>query len=117
MRIGRSGKRRGFAIAAIAVTLAWVTPLATSAGAEPSSRIERAAKKSAVKDHAARPTALQPKPATKHKSVPLSIPPLVFLAVAPFVLMSIYLLGADYLRRRVPRKRHASFVITRVRRR
>jgi ABC-type Fe3+ transport system permease subunit len=114
MRVTGSWNHRGFAIAAIALTLTVVTPLATSAAAVSSSRIERAAKKSAVKGRPARPTALQA-PVTPRKSVPLSLPLIVILAVAPFVLMAIYLLGADYLRRRVPRKRHRSLVITRVR--
>jgi len=50
----------------------------------------------------------------KKKSSSLSLPLLAFLAILPFVLMGIYLLAADYWRRRVPRKRSASLVITRV---
>jgi hypothetical protein len=51
----------------------------------------------------------------KKKSSSLSLPLLALLAVAPFVLIGLYLLGADYLRRREPRKRGgASLVITRA---
>ena len=51
----------------------------------------------------------------KKKSSSLSLPLLAFLFLAPFVLMGLYLLGADYLRRREPRRRGgASLVITRV---
>jgi len=55
------------------------------------------------------------------KESALSVPFLAFLALLPFVLIGLYLLGADYLRRREqreprgPRKRGgASLVITRV---
>jgi hypothetical protein len=62
--------------------------------------------------HAKKPV----KKTATHKPAPLSVPQLAGFALAPFVLMGIYLLGADHLRRRVPRKRRrrASFVITRV---
>jgi len=53
----------------------------------------------------------------KKKSSSLSLPFLAFLAILPFVLMGLYLLGADYLRRREPRKRGgggSGLVITRV---
>jgi hypothetical protein len=51
----------------------------------------------------------------KKKSSSLSLPLLALLAVAPFVLIGLYLLGADYLRRREPRKRGGpSLVITRA---
>lgn len=56
--------------------------------------------------------------AAQKKSSSLSLPLLAFLAVLPFVLMGLYLLGSDYLRRRderPPRKRGGkSLVITRV---
>jgi hypothetical protein len=55
------------------------------------------------------------------KEAPLSLPLLAFLALLPFVLIGVYLLGADYWRRRgqrEPRGRRkrggASLVITRV---
>ncbi len=75
-----------------------------------------AARRLATRRAAARRLAAQR--AAKKKSSSLSLPLLVFLALAPFVLMGLYLLGSDYLRRRgerPPRKRRGnSLVITRV---
>ena len=76
----------------------------------------QAAKRAALKRRAAA-AALAAKRAPKKnktKSKSLSLPTLVGLAVLPFLLIGIYLLAADFLRRRVPRKRSASLVITRV---
>jgi ABC-type Na+ efflux pump permease subunit len=64
---------------------------------------------------AARRAAKKTKKTKKKKSSSLSLPMLAFLAILPFVLIGIYLLASDYWRRRVPRKRNASLVITRVR--
>jgi hypothetical protein len=50
----------------------------------------------------------------KHGPSSLSLPLLGLYAIAPFILIGIFLLGSDYRRRRPPRKRHASLVITRV---
>ena len=74
-----------------------------------------AQRRAALRAKALRAKALRTK-AGKHKPVPLSLPQLALIAIAPFVLMGIYLLGADHMRRRVPRKRRrrASLVITRV---
>ena len=77
-----------------------------------------AARKAALRRRAA--NALIARRAPKHKKKSsLSLPTLAFLAVLPFLLMGLYLLGADYLRRRDPRKRGrgrggAGLVITRV---
>ena len=79
----------------------------------------QALRKAATKRQAA--AALAAKRTPKKKPSSLSLPFLVFLALLPFVLIGLYLLGADYLRRREqresrgPRKRGgASLVITRV---
>jgi hypothetical protein len=79
-----------------------------------------AAKKAAQKRRAAQAALARRRAATNKKKSSLSIPMLALLAVAPFVLIGLYLLGADYLRRRVPRRRSggtggASLAITRVR--
>lgn len=75
-----------------------------------------AQRRALLRAKAPRAKGLRGKAAAKHKQVPLSLPELALFAIAPFVLMSIYLLGADHMRRRVPRKRRrrASLVITRV---
>ena len=54
------------------------------------------------------------KTANKKKASSLSLPTLALFAIAPFVLMGAFLLGSDYMRRRPPKKRRASLVITRV---
>ena len=75
----------------------------------------QAAKRAALKRRAAAAALAAKRPAKKNKKKKsLSLPTLAFLAVLPFLLIGIYLLAADYLRRRVPRKRSASLVITRV---
>jgi hypothetical protein len=92
------------------------------AGATPAQRRQRAlaAKRLAAKKAAQRRAArIARQRAAKNKDSSPSIPLLVLLAVAPFVLIGLYLLGADYLRRRVPRNRSggtggASLEITRV---
>jgi hypothetical protein len=72
-------------------------------------------KAAAKRRNAAAVAALRAAKNKKKKASSLSLPLLAFLAIAPFVLMGLYLLGADYLRRREPRKRGgASLVITRV---
>jgi len=73
-----------------------------------------AAKRAARKRRAAAAAFAAKRPAKQTKKKSLSIPTLALLAVLPFLLIGIYLLAADYLRRRVPRKRSASLVITRV---
>jgi hypothetical protein len=77
---------------------------------------QRRAQQLAARRRAARARALHGKKTATHKPAPLSVPELAGFAIAPFVLMGIYLLGADHMRRRVPRKRRrrASLVITRV---
>jgi hypothetical protein len=167
-------KRRAFAVAAIALTLAVIAPeLAAAAGAGPA-RAELAAKRrypprteaqrkarilaamrakgltrantvkrinaalAARRAGTKQQAKPQPNAATRRrqralaarrraaarnaaknkKSSSLSLPFLAFLALLPFVLMGLYLLGADYWRRREPRgtKRGggSSLVITRV---
>jgi hypothetical protein len=58
------------------------------------------------------------KPKSKHKSKSgsssLSLPELALFAIAPFLFMGVYLLGLDRRRRRVPKRRRASLVITPV---
>jgi hypothetical protein len=69
-----------------------------------------------------RSTRLRSKPITKRSAAPLSLPELALYAIAPFLLMGLYLFGTDYLRRRAQgqrrrgslRKRRASLVITRA---
>jgi hypothetical protein len=103
-------RRRGFVIAMLALTFAVVAPgLAPPVGAAP-------APASGATGTAGKPKLGPFVAAAKNKkSSSLSLPLLAFLAIAPFVLMGLYLLGADYLRRREPRKRGgASLVITRV---
>lgn len=79
-----------------------------------------AQKRKAAQKRRARQAALaRRRAANNKKQSSLSIPRLVLLAAAPFLLIGLYLLGADYLRRRVPRNRRggtggASLVITRV---
>jgi hypothetical protein len=74
-----------------------------------------AAKRAAFRRRAAAAAAAR-RAAAKNKksSSSLSLPTLALLAIIPFLLMGVYLLVSDYLRRRVPRKRSASLVITRV---
>jgi hypothetical protein len=81
-------------------------------------RRARAARTAAARRRAALALAAR---RASNKGSSLSLPLLAFLAVLPFVLMGLYLLGADYLRRREqraprgPRKRGGpSLVITRV---
>ncbi|MDQ1509758.1 MAG: hypothetical protein QOG50_1602 [Actinomycetota bacterium] len=80
----------------------------------------QAAKRAAAKRQAAKAAATSA-PAAKRaakknaKKSSLSLPTLALLAVLPFLLIGIYLLAGDYWRRRAPRKRNASLVITRVR--
>jgi hypothetical protein len=78
-----------------------------------------AAKRAARKRRAAQAALARRRAANNKKDSSLSLPTLALLAVAPFLLIGLYLLGADYLRRRVPRKRRggtggASLVITRA---
>jgi len=75
-----------------------------------------AAKRAALRSRAAN-ALLARRAAKPTKKSSLSLPTLAFLALLPFVLMGAYLLGADYWRRREPRKRRgggAGLVITRV---
>jgi hypothetical protein len=140
-----SGRRRGFAIAGIALTLVLVAPELTPAvGATPTAvRAQQtvttkaprsgAKKTPAQKQAAARALArrkatarvlarrraaaralAKKKALAKRGPSSLSLPLLGLYAIAPFLLIGIFLLGSDYRRRRPPRKRHASLVITRV---
>ena len=49
---------------------------------------------------------------SKKKTSPLPLAELLLIALAPFAFMGVYLLGTDYLRRREPRRRRVSLVIT-----
>jgi hypothetical protein len=86
----------------------------------PAEKRKAAQRRKAARQRRARQAALaRRRAANSKKQSSLSIPTLVVLAVAPFLLIGLYLLGADYLRRRVPRNRRggtggASLVITRV---
>jgi len=87
---------------------------ATAAAAKRRALAKRraAAKRAAFRRRAA--AAAAARRAAAKKSPSLSLPTLALLAIIPFLLMGVYLLVSDYLRRRVPRKRSASLVITRV---
>ena len=61
-----------------------------------------------------RAAALKQRSLAKPDASSLSLPTLALYAIIPFLLIGIFLLVSDYLRRRVPRKRNASLVITRV---
>lgn len=116
----------------IALTLVMVAPeLTPAAGANPTVVLAQqtvttkaprygATKTPAQKQAAARAKARQRAAALEAKAVAesgsssLSLPLLGLYAIAPFLLIGIFLLGSDYRRRRPPRKRHASLVITRV---
>ena len=92
-------------------------PAGAGTGVGATKRQRQALRQAAAKRQAA--TALAAKQAPKpKKSSSLSLPFLVLLALLPFVLIGLYLLGADYLRRREPRgpskRGGASLVITRV---
>ena len=86
--------------------------------ATPAQKRQRAlAARKAAQKRAAQRALIARQRAAKNEESSLSLPLIALLAIAPFVLIGLYLLGADYLRR--PRKRGggtggASLEITRV---
>lgn len=86
--------------------------------ATPAQKRQRAlAARKAAQKRAAQRALIARQRAAENEESSLSLPLIALLAIAPFVLIGLYLLGADYLRR--PRKRGggtggASLEITRV---
>ena len=78
------------------------------------SAARKAARLAAARKARLRASVLRTRAAAKSTHSPFSLPELGLLALSPFVLVGLGLLAADFYRRRTPRKRHASLVITRA---
>lgn len=132
MRGNGPWKRRGFAVAAIAFLLAAAaletaapvsaapSPTGIALNPRPAGQLQAtgpvatAKAKALAKAKAKAKARARAIARAKAKRSSLSLPELLLFAVAPFVLMAGFLLGADALRRRPPKKHRASLVITRV---